>query len=173
MHKRHATGAASVAIITELSDKRRCMRWHNWRLQYDVCHRRSRRRRLATGEISGVQCGWQARELMCHLGEMLLTLRDLCAHCWQLPKMSCQTRRKVSETVETVSAVSNCSSSSSICGDPTTSGPDGIISNGVANFSAQPDETEHEIGLLGSLSRCYDALCHYLAVGAARELRLH
>lgn len=44
-----------------------------------------------------------------------------------------------------------CSRSSS-CDDPTTSGPDGIISNGVANFSVQPDETEHE---LGSLSRCY------------------
>lgn len=58
----------SAAIITELSDKRRCMRRHNRRLQYDgyEC-------------IQTCACATdrQECELMCHVGAVLLTLRDL------------------------------------------------------------------------------------------------
>lgn len=148
---------ASVAIITELSDKRRCMRWHNWRLQYDVCH--NRRRQAAVGASVCSKCSaadkhanWCATWVKCcWLWEIYVRIADSCQK-WAA--------RRDSETVETVPAVCICRSSS-ICkhyNDPTTSGPGGIISTGVANFSVQPDETEHELGWLSS---CYAALCHF------------
>jgi len=63
--------SGSAAIITELSDKRRCMRRHNRRLQFDGYVR--------THICTGCACATDRHgcELMCHVGAVPLTLRDL------------------------------------------------------------------------------------------------
>lgn len=79
---------------------------------------------------------------------------------------------------QSVSAVCICSSSSSICkhyNDPTTSGPDGIISTGVANFCSSARRNGTRAWLTEQLLRCpmpfYLAPAPVLVVGCAVPLK--
>lgn len=156
---------ASVAIITELSDKRRCMRWHNWRLQYDVCHRR---RQAAVGATVCSECSaadkhanWCATWVKCcWLWEIYVRIADSCQK-WAARRDSGK---------QPVSAVCICSSSS-ICkhyNDPTTSGPDGIISAGVANFCSSARRNGTRAWHTEQLLRC--PMPFYLAQAPAPVL---
>lgn len=81
-----------------------------------------------------------------------------CCWLWEIYVRIADSCQKWAARRDSETAVCICSSICKHYNDPTTSGPDGIISTGVANFSVQPDETEHELGWLSS---CYAALCHF------------
>jgi len=93
--------SGSAAIITELSDKRRCMRRHNRRLQFDGYVR--------THICTGCACATDRHgcELMCHVGAVPLTLRDLYGERWQLAKISCQSALRAPGSKLLVSGMGN------------------------------------------------------------------